>query len=106
MLYLILFSSKRDVDDPIIGYLPIYMIPNKSILRKSIFDPDIYMEIKDGGLWGIYSNKELANEHFEIESKWRNNFQIWMVQIPNFSESNNNLKVIKKREVIEVIEEV
>jgi len=58
------------------------MIPEKSILRKAIFDPGNALEFdRLGALLGIYEKRKLAEEHMRIEKRWRIHDKIWILKV-------------------------
>ncbi len=69
-LYIICWQSGHD-KQLIVGYLPLYEIPEDSILRDLIFDSNEVAPLENGGLRGIYEKKKYAVEHLRIEKKWR-----------------------------------
>jgi len=94
-LYIICFTSKCKKSETgiLLGFLPLYYIPEGSILRSAIFSSSEMVDIHESGLLGIYQDKELAEEHLKLEKEWRQNDIVWLTEIIIPKEEANNDKM-------------
>lgn len=77
-IFVVLSKNSLELD---IGYLPFNRIPIRSKLWKAIRNKVNYHILFGDGISGIYYDREYAQEHLRIESKWRKREKFKIIEL-------------------------